>query len=291
MLPVISVDGTFLTGKYKGMILTAIGVDGNNQILPLAIAFVESENFDSWLWFLRHLKEGVVGARPDVCVIHDRHPGMMKAIRKLQQDPDEPFPWKDMRNRWCIRHLGANFFKQFRQQQLMKLFKRLAMQNQQRKFDALWKMLDDHTRKHVVERNKRPLIPGAAQPERLTPLRELDPPHLTRRTSRDIGCFSHWIEAEPLHKWSLLHDTDGARYGIMTTNLAEVYNWVIRGLRSQPLVAIVEGVLHGTIGYFRERHANAALHAANPHTPYCSKITAYMQAKTEKAQSHTVFVM
>ena len=147
---------------------------------------------------------------------------MMKAIRKLQQDPDEPFPWPDMRNRWCIRHLGANFFKQFRQQPLMKLFKRLAMQNQQRKFDASWEMLEEHTRKHVVERNKRPLIPGAAQPERLTPLRELDPPHLMRRTSRDIGCFSHWIEAEPLEKWSLLHDTDGARYGIMTTNLAEV---------------------------------------------------------------------
>ena len=89
----------------------------------------------------------------------------------------------------------------------------------------------------------------------------------------------------------LAADTDGARYDIITTNLAEVYNWVIRGLRSQPLVAIVEGVLHGTIGYFRERHANAALHAANPQTPYCSKITAYMQAKTEKAQSHTVFVM
>lgn len=63
MLPIISVDGTFLIEKYKSMILTAIGVDGNNQILPLAIAFVESENFDNRLWFLRHLKEGVVGAR------------------------------------------------------------------------------------------------------------------------------------------------------------------------------------------------------------------------------------
>jgi hypothetical protein len=38
-LPVLCVDGTFLTGKYRGQILTAIGVDGNNQILPLAMAF------------------------------------------------------------------------------------------------------------------------------------------------------------------------------------------------------------------------------------------------------------
>ena len=42
--PVICVDGTFLTGKYKGQILTAIGQDGNNQIVPLAFAFVEGEN-------------------------------------------------------------------------------------------------------------------------------------------------------------------------------------------------------------------------------------------------------
>jgi len=43
------VDGTFLTGKYKGQILTAIGVDANQQILPLAFAFVENENKESWL--------------------------------------------------------------------------------------------------------------------------------------------------------------------------------------------------------------------------------------------------
>lgn len=30
--PVICVDGTFLTGKYKGQILTAIGQDGENQV-------------------------------------------------------------------------------------------------------------------------------------------------------------------------------------------------------------------------------------------------------------------
>jgi hypothetical protein len=36
---VICIDGTFLTGKYKGTILTAVAADGNNQLLPLAIAF------------------------------------------------------------------------------------------------------------------------------------------------------------------------------------------------------------------------------------------------------------
>ena len=49
-LSVICIDGTFLTGRYKGQILTAIGVYCNNQIVPLAFAFVENENIDSWYW-------------------------------------------------------------------------------------------------------------------------------------------------------------------------------------------------------------------------------------------------
>jgi hypothetical protein len=50
--PLLCIDGTFLTGKYRLQILTAIGVDGNNQLLPITFAFVESENTDSWYWFL-----------------------------------------------------------------------------------------------------------------------------------------------------------------------------------------------------------------------------------------------
>ena len=54
------VDGTFLTGQYKGQILIAIGVDGNNQIIPLAMAFVEGENFPSWVWFFWQVKIAIV---------------------------------------------------------------------------------------------------------------------------------------------------------------------------------------------------------------------------------------
>jgi hypothetical protein len=46
--PVICIDGTFITGKYMGTILTVVAADGNNQLLPLAIAFAEGENGDRW---------------------------------------------------------------------------------------------------------------------------------------------------------------------------------------------------------------------------------------------------
>jgi hypothetical protein len=153
--PVLCVDGTFLTGKYQGQILTAIGVDGNDQILPLAVAFVEGENYQSWLWFFRHLKVGVVKDRPNVCVLHDRHAGILKAVKQLQEGPDEPFPWRDMQNRWCMRHLGANFFRQFKNKRLMNIFKRLCRQNQRRKFDALWERLDDLTKQEIRQRANR----------------------------------------------------------------------------------------------------------------------------------------
>ena len=79
--PVICVDATFLTGKYRGQILTAIGQDGNNQVVPLAFAFVESENTASWLWFFRQLKIVVVHDKPNVYILHDRHAGILSAIK------------------------------------------------------------------------------------------------------------------------------------------------------------------------------------------------------------------
>src|SRR6266508_5599273 len=64
-LPLLCIDGTFMIGKYKGQLLTAIRVDGNNQVVPVAFAFVENENTGSWYWFLERVKDHVVGARPD----------------------------------------------------------------------------------------------------------------------------------------------------------------------------------------------------------------------------------
>ena len=303
--PVLCVDGTFLTGKYKGQILTAIGVDGNQQIVPVAFAFVEGENYDSWLWFFRHLKKAVVQDRPNVCILHDRHAGMLKAIKALQQpDVDEETPWTDMQSRWCMRHLGANFYSCFKSKRLMNLFKRLCNQNQEKKYQFLWNRLTEFTRNQVKERRAAQAQAVAAQvaaaqvaaaqtedsaPVGLCDLPGIDPPGTKRKKGPRIRNFEEWIEKEPPVKWSLLHDAHGARYGIMTTNLAEVYNFVLRGNRGLPLTALVEGILHGTLTYFRDRRHEAIQHIEYyPNTPYCRKIRLYMDKKINKARLHMV---
>src|SRR5664279_1997583 len=130
---------------------------------------------------------------------------------------------------------------------------------------------------------------AAADPVGLCDLPGFDPPGTVRKEGRRIKNFAEWIEKEPLERWSLLHDTHGARYDTMTTNLAEVYNFVLRGNRALPLTAIVEGVLYGTIRYCRDRRKEAELISLqNPNSLYCDKISKYMEKKMEKARSHTV---
>jgi hypothetical protein len=110
--PIICIDSTFLTGKYKDTILTAVAADGNNQLLSLAISFAEGENGDSWYWFLERLKQIVVGDVSDVCVIHDSHKGILQAISDIKEGSQEHYraaQWPDVHSRWCMRHMGANF--------------------------------------------------------------------------------------------------------------------------------------------------------------------------------------
>jgi hypothetical protein len=42
--PMLSIDGTFLIGKYEGTLLIAIAVDADNALVPLAFGLVEREN-------------------------------------------------------------------------------------------------------------------------------------------------------------------------------------------------------------------------------------------------------
>ena len=67
-----------------------------------------------------------------------------------------------------------------------------------------------------------------------------------------------WLEAIPLQLWALSHD-EGRIYGIMTTNMSEVFNSVLKRARSFPLTALVRLTFFRLNSYFvarRELSAN-----------------------------------
>jgi hypothetical protein len=98
----------------------------------------------------------------NVCVIHDRHKGILQAINDMKEGNTERYiapSWPDVEGRWCVRHMKANFHSQFKNKTLAKLFERLCEQNQHKKFDAIWKKLDELTKKASEEIAKRPVSP------------------------------------------------------------------------------------------------------------------------------------
>ncbi|GJY61737.1 phospholipase-like protein [Tanacetum coccineum] len=53
----IIIDAAHLKGTYLGTNLVAVGMDGNNQIIPIATGVSQGETGESWTWFLKRLKE------------------------------------------------------------------------------------------------------------------------------------------------------------------------------------------------------------------------------------------
>ena len=111
--PVLSIDGTFLTGRYKGTIMVAMAHSSNDNVLPVAFGLVPFEHQDNWEWFMRHVRENVIGDR-EVCIISDRHQGILKAMDIVI--PGLP----KLHHRWCMRHFVANFYRACKSKELSK---------------------------------------------------------------------------------------------------------------------------------------------------------------------------
>ena len=52
-------DGTFLRGYARGILLTAIGIDADDSMYSLAFAITQKENTYNWKWFLNLLKNSL----------------------------------------------------------------------------------------------------------------------------------------------------------------------------------------------------------------------------------------
>ena len=76
---VLIIDGTHLSGKYKGVLLTARGQDANFQVFPLAFAVVDGETEHAWTWFLSKV-ERIIADFTALSIISDRHSSILKAL-------------------------------------------------------------------------------------------------------------------------------------------------------------------------------------------------------------------
>jgi hypothetical protein len=68
-----------------------------------------------------------------------------------------------------------------------------------------------------------------------------------------------WLFEQLLEKskWTLAFDDGGSRYGIMITNISEVFNFVLKDIRSLPVSGIVDYTFHKCNRYFVNRWEKA----------------------------------
>ncbi|WVZ25271.1 hypothetical protein V8G54_003815 [Vigna mungo] len=95
----------FVSCKYEGELLTAVGRNGNDQICPLAYVVVEVENKDTWTWFLELLIDDLGGG--GFCSRCTFVSDQQKV--RLRQALQGLFPGVDQR--FCVRHIYSNFRK------------------------------------------------------------------------------------------------------------------------------------------------------------------------------------
>ncbi|KAD7478401.1 hypothetical protein E3N88_01537 [Mikania micrantha] len=85
-------------GAAVSTMFLAVGMDGNNQILPIAFGVGKTESGDAWTWFLSKLKDGIAD-HPELAIISDRASSIDLAIRTVY-----PLAYHGL----CCRHLMVN---------------------------------------------------------------------------------------------------------------------------------------------------------------------------------------
>ncbi|GJT04662.1 transposase, MuDR, MULE transposase domain protein [Tanacetum coccineum] len=76
----IIIDAMHLKGLYKGTNLVDMGMDENNQIVPIAFGICKGETCLCWTWWMSVLKE-CIGDNPNLLFISDRHPTIALAVQ------------------------------------------------------------------------------------------------------------------------------------------------------------------------------------------------------------------
>ncbi|KAL0548902.1 hypothetical protein IC582_013379 [Cucumis melo] len=199
--PVIVMDGTFLKNKYRGQLIVAVCLNGNNQIYPLAFGVVDRETDDSIQWFLEKLK-GAIGEVPNLGFVTDRKTCFAKGISSV-------FP--SAFHGLCVQHLSQNLHDKYKNDTVATLFYNASRTYRESTFIEAWRHL-------------------------------LAFPNGSGKYLNDVG----------IARWSHVH-CPGRRYNMMTTNIAESMNSILKEHRDLPIASFLENVRALLQRWFWER--------------------------------------
>ncbi|XP_047183061.1 uncharacterized protein LOC124849203 [Vigna umbellata] len=134
--PIISLDGCFLKGKYGGELLTAVVRDENEKMCPLAYVVVKVENKDNWLWFLQLLIDDLGGVElsSTITYMSNQQKGLLPALHELLSCVEQ---------RFCVRHVYANFRKRFPDQIIKRLLWNAASSTHPPAWEAVMREIKD----------------------------------------------------------------------------------------------------------------------------------------------------
>ena len=72
----------------------------------------------------------------------------------------------------------------------------------------------------------------------------------------DLNPQAHiWLSGISPEKWACCYD-GGWRYGAMTSNMAEIFNNVLRAARVMPITACVQLIFYKVVAWFERRRVN-----------------------------------
>ncbi|KAF6171789.1 hypothetical protein GIB67_007310 [Kingdonia uniflora] len=81
--PVVMINKTFLKGKYRRTLLTAIAIDPNNHIFLLIFSITDSKTTESWTYFLEMFGPNFHGYDTRFVVISYRNAKIINVVPKV----------------------------------------------------------------------------------------------------------------------------------------------------------------------------------------------------------------
>ncbi|GAA0152058.1 hypothetical protein LIER_10634 [Lithospermum erythrorhizon] len=96
--PLLELDRVHLKGKYLGMMFYAAAVDAEDSLFPLALAVVDIESDENWMWFMSELRKllGVnTDTMPRVTILSERTKAteFERMVSEMVEISQDVLPW------------------------------------------------------------------------------------------------------------------------------------------------------------------------------------------------------